>query len=97
MVDRDVVARRLLALHEAIGHLRASKAGDEASGRPAFQTLAMAGVLEASHAERLGNAVSMRNVLVHDYVAVDLAILARAVREDLVDLESFASVIGRML
>jgi uncharacterized protein YutE (UPF0331/DUF86 family) len=137
MVDRDVVARRILALNEAIGHLRASNAGDEASlrsqamlraaterwtqiaiescidlafhvladrglpappsGRAAFQALAMEGVLEAPLAERLGNAVSMRNVLVHDYVAIDLALLARTVRDDLVDLESFASTIGRLL
>jgi uncharacterized protein YutE (UPF0331/DUF86 family)/predicted nucleotidyltransferase len=67
------------------------------SGRAAFGALAMQGVLEVALAERLGNAVSMRNVLVHDYVAVDLSILARAVREDLVDLESFASAIGRLL
>ena len=137
MVDRDVVARRILALNETIANLRASDAGDEAqlrsqlllraaterwmqvaiescidlafhvlasrglpappSGRAAFQTLAMEGVLEATLAERLSNAVSMRNVLVHDYVAVDLSILARAVREDLADLESFASAIGRLL
>ena len=137
MVDRDVVARRILALNEAIGNLRASNAGDESrlrsqallraaaerwmqvaiescidlafhvladrglpappSGRAAFQTLAMEGVLEAALAERLGNAVSMRNVLVHDYVAVDLSILARAVREDLSDLESFASATERFL
>jgi hypothetical protein len=29
MVDRDVVARRLLALNEAIAHPRRSGAGDE--------------------------------------------------------------------
>jgi uncharacterized protein YutE (UPF0331/DUF86 family) len=137
MVDRDVLARRILTLNEAIGHLRASNAGDEdrlrneamlraaaerwvqiaieacidlafhviadrglpapPSGRAAFQALAMERLIEPSLAERLGNAVSMRNVLVHDYVAVDLVILSRAVREDLVDLESFASAIGRLL
>jgi len=41
--------------------------------------------------------VSMRNVLVHDYVGVDLEMLARAVRDDLPDLEALGAAIGRLL
>jgi uncharacterized protein YutE (UPF0331/DUF86 family) len=43
-------------------------------------------------AARLANAAALRNVLVHDYVSVDLERLARVVREDLGDLRAFASV-----
>jgi uncharacterized protein YutE (UPF0331/DUF86 family) len=137
MVDRDVVARRILALNEAIAHLHRSGAGDEArlrsdallraaterwmqvaieacidlafhvladrglpappSGRAAFRELATEGLIDTLLGERLGNAVSMRNVLVHDYVGVDLEMLARAVRDDLPDLEALGAAIGRLL
>ena len=137
MVDRDVVARRILALNEAVAHLRRSGGDEEArlrsdallraaserwmqiaieacidlafhvladrglpappSARAAFQALATEGSISASLGERLGNAVAMRNVLVHDYVGVDLGMLARAVREDLADLEALAAAVGRLL
>lgn len=137
MVDRDVVARRILALNEAVAHLRRSGAGDEArlqseallraaterwmqvaieacidlafhviadrglpappSARAAFRLLAAEGLIDAPLGERLGDAVSIRNVLVHDYVGVNLGMLARAVRDDLADLEALAAAIGRLL
>jgi predicted nucleotidyltransferase len=51
----------------------------------------------ARRSERLGNAVSMRDVLVHDYVGVDLEMLARTVRDDRPDLEARGAAIGRLL
>jgi uncharacterized protein YutE (UPF0331/DUF86 family) len=43
-------------------------------------------------AARLGSAAALRNVLVHDYVSVDLERLARVVRDDLGDLRTFAQI-----
>ncbi len=137
MVDADVIARRLLALREAIDHLERSGAGDVArlandatlraaterwlqvaieacidvayhviaakewtppdTARRAFLMLATKTILDAELAERLAAAVGLRNVLVHDYVAVDLARLAQVVREDLGDLGRFAACIGELL
>ena len=61
-----------------------------ATGREAFLVLAGHGFLPLDLAERLGTAVGLRNVLVHDYVAVDLSRLAGVVRDDLGDLRAFA-------
>lgn len=63
------------------------------SGRAAFASLAAHGRLDVELARKLGDAASLRNVLVHDYVAVDLERLARVVREDLGDLRAFAQVV----
>jgi uncharacterized protein YutE (UPF0331/DUF86 family) len=129
MVDRDVVARRLLALNESLTELARKEAGDAnalatdsvlraaverwlqiaieaaidiashvvadegwtppGTGREAFLVLASHGRIALDLAERLGLAVGVRNVLVHDYVSVDLATLARTVRDDLGNLREF--------
>src|SRR5437588_731352 len=126
MIDRDVAARRVLALNEALGDLARAEAGDEnalaadrvlraaverwlqiaieacidladhviadegwtppETARAAFEALAAHGKLSVDLAKRLGDAAALRNILVHDYVSVDLARLARVVREDLADL-----------
>ena len=44
-----------------------------------------------------GGAAALRNLLVHDYVSVDLERLARVVREDLEDLREFARIAGGWL
>ena len=61
-----------------------------ASGKDAFLILANHGWLTLALAQRLGRAAGMRNVLVHDYIAVDLSQLARVVENDLGDLREFA-------
>jgi len=61
------------------------------SARAAFTTLATHGRLPLDLAQRLGDAAALRNILVHDYVSVDLRRLARAVRSDLADLRIFAA------
>jgi uncharacterized protein YutE (UPF0331/DUF86 family) len=72
-------------------HLAASEGWTPpGSGREAFASLAAHGKLGADLAKKLGSAAALRNVLVHDYVAVDLERLARVVREDLDDLRDFA-------
>jgi uncharacterized protein YutE (UPF0331/DUF86 family) len=62
------------------------------SGRAAFASLAAHGKIPLDLAARLGGAAALRNVLVHDYVSVDLERLARVVRDDLGDLRAFAQV-----
>jgi uncharacterized protein YutE (UPF0331/DUF86 family) len=61
-----------------------------ATAREAFEVLAAHSRIDAALASRLGRAAALRNVLVHDYVAVDLEQIARIVRDDLGDLEAFA-------
>ncbi|MGH7282670.1 MAG: type VII toxin-antitoxin system HepT family RNase toxin [Polyangiaceae bacterium] len=61
------------------------------SGRAAFVSLAAHGKLPLDLAERLGSAAALRNLLIHDYVAVDLQRLALVVRDDLGDLRELAA------
>lgn len=58
--------------------------------RDAPRTLAEAGLLEDALADRLADAVSLRNVLVHGYAEVDHGRLRRVLDEDLEDLSRFA-------
>ena len=67
------------------------------SGRAAFTTLAEHGLLEPPLAQRLGRAVGLHSLLVHDYAAVDLEVLARIVREDLGDLRAFGTIAASWL
>jgi uncharacterized protein YutE (UPF0331/DUF86 family) len=67
------------------------------SARAAFVILARHSVIEPELAERLGQATGLRNVLVHDYVSVDLRILAKVVCDDLGDLRAFGAAVGALL
>jgi len=131
VVDPDVVARRLLAMNEALNELGRDGASDERalaadsvlraaverwlqiaieacidvadhvaasegwtppeSARASFLGLAAHGKLPLDLARRLGDAAALRNILVHDYVSVDLRRLAATVRDDLGDLRAFAA------
>ena len=137
MVDPDIIARRVLALNEALGHLAQADADDASrlaadpmrraaaerwlqvaieacidvayhvvaanewtppeTARGAFSTLAAHGLIETDLANRLAAAAGLRNVLVHDYVSVDLERLARVVREDLDDLRRFGAAAASLL
>jgi uncharacterized protein YutE (UPF0331/DUF86 family) len=132
MVDPDVVARRILALNEALANLRRVGAIDAprlrgdpvlraaverwlqlavetcidiafhvvadrglpapASARAAFERLSEEGLLASDLAARLAAAASMRNVLVHGYVDLDLELVARTLRDDLPDLAAFGAI-----
>lgn len=67
------------------------------TARGAFGTLAAHDIIPAELADRLGKSAAMRNVLVHDYVAVDLERIALAVREDLDDLRAFGAVAAKLI
>jgi uncharacterized protein YutE (UPF0331/DUF86 family) len=58
--------------------------------RGVFASLAEAGVLEKDLAARLGDAAGLRNLLVHEYTAVDHGKLWDAL-DDLDDLRAFAA------
>ena len=93
LVDRDIVTRRDLAYHVIAdrGWLPPDNAGD------AFAVLASHGALDGGLASRLRGAVSLRNLLVHQYADVDLEKLAKTVRQDLGDLKAFAAAAARWL
>jgi uncharacterized protein YutE (UPF0331/DUF86 family) len=78
-------------------HLCASEGwGPPADNGDAARVLARHGVLRRDHADRLAQAVGFRNVLVHEYVAVDDSIvLARL--GDLSDLDEFLRRIAEWL
>jgi uncharacterized protein YutE (UPF0331/DUF86 family) len=138
MVNPDAIARRLLALNEALQHLNAKSAEITAerlatdpllqaaverwlqvsveacidiayhviseqgwtppdAARSAFATLTTHGVIPNDLAERLTRAAGMRNILVHDYVRVDRAILAAAVKSALADLRAFGAIAGTLI
>jgi uncharacterized protein YutE (UPF0331/DUF86 family) len=62
--------------------------------RGVFASLAVAGILENELARRLGDAAGLRNLLVHEYTAVDHGRLWEALG-DLDDLRAFAAAAAR--
>jgi uncharacterized protein YutE (UPF0331/DUF86 family) len=67
------------------------------NARSAVTTLGERGLLDAAVAARLGRAAGLRNVLVHEYVRVDLETLARTVNDHLTDLRAFAVAAARWM
>jgi uncharacterized protein YutE (UPF0331/DUF86 family) len=67
------------------------------SARAAFLMLAGHGIIAPELAERLGHAAGLRNVLVHDYVSVDLRVLAKVVEVVAYDLRAFGAAVGALL
>jgi uncharacterized protein YutE (UPF0331/DUF86 family) len=61
------------------------------SNRDSFTILERAGELSPELAERLRGWAGFRNILVHEYLEIDHSIAYRAIRDDLGDLDSFAS------
>jgi uncharacterized protein YutE (UPF0331/DUF86 family) len=101
-VLRAAVERWLQLAIEACVDIATHAIADEgwtppATGRDAFLVLAGHARLPLELAQRLGYAVGMRNILVHDYVTVDLVRLAATVRNDLGDLREFARYAGEWM
>jgi uncharacterized protein YutE (UPF0331/DUF86 family) len=101
-VLRAAVERWLQVAIEACVDMASHVVADEgwtppSTGREALLLLASHGRLPLDLAQRLGAAVGLRNILVHDYVTVDLAQLAATVRDDLGDLRTFAGIAGEWL
>jgi uncharacterized protein YutE (UPF0331/DUF86 family) len=55
------------------------------------------GTIDAALAQKLGRAVGMRNILVHDYTRIDRALLTAAVQRDLPDLRAFGAAVAKLL
>jgi uncharacterized protein YutE (UPF0331/DUF86 family) len=64
--------------------------------REVFRVLGDAGVLEGSLTERMERWGGFRNVIAHQYGAMDLERLVRALHDDLADLEEFAATMARL-
>ena len=67
--------------------------GEPRTSRDLFTELERAGWLPSALAQTLRNMVGFRNVLVHGYDEVDMAIVKDVVEHHLPDLESFVSVV----
>ena len=63
----------------------------------AIDRLADAGVLPAPFAQRLRALAGFRNVLVHGYLDVDVAIVHRLLRDELDDFDKFAAQVNRFI
>ena len=69
--------------------------GEPQTNRHLFDLLARAGWLDAALAERLSRMAGFRNVLVHGYDDVDLAVVEDIVRQRLDDLLQFVTAVSQ--
>jgi uncharacterized protein YutE (UPF0331/DUF86 family) len=75
-------------------HISASEGwGPPSTNADALVVLGRHGILDVDLARRLAQAVGFRNVLVHEYVTVDDAIVKRRL-DDLSDLEGFVTAVA---
>ena len=78
------------AIDLAMHLVREHRLGVPQDSRQAFDLLREAGLLAPDLAERLVRMVGFRNIAVHDYRRLDLAIVRAIVREHLDDFAAFA-------
>ena len=74
-------------------HLAASAGRDAPDYASAIDVLAELGILPADFARRLRGIAGFRNVLVHGYLAVDIARIHRFLNSGLDDLAEFAQLV----
>jgi uncharacterized protein YutE (UPF0331/DUF86 family) len=135
-LDRELVRRHLLALDEALQHLRrhcggpverlatdrdelwaverglqlcaqnarnvathlaAGRGRDPVSYAGAIDALAELGILPRDFAARFRSVAGFRNVVVHAYLEVDVALVHRLLNERLDDFTEFARCVERAL
>jgi uncharacterized protein YutE (UPF0331/DUF86 family) len=96
---QDIVVHNLwLALQSCID-LAAHVVSDEGLGQPAgladlFDLLGQHGVLDAGLTRRLRRAAGLRNVIVHEYVRLDLELTHHLASHELSDLNAFLRAIS---
>lgn len=71
--------------------------GEPRTNRELFDLLVRAGWITAAEAAPLGNMVGFRNILVHGYGDVDLAVVRDVLENHLDDLLRFASIVRARL
>ncbi|MEZ5660902.1 MAG: DUF86 domain-containing protein [Burkholderiaceae bacterium] len=98
---QDIVTRNLeLAIQSAINiamHLCAAYGEVPAGGAEAFAKVAEHKVITRALAQRLRRAVGFRNVLAHEYVEIDWAIVMNALNEGAEDLTTFGRQVVKLL
>jgi uncharacterized protein YutE (UPF0331/DUF86 family) len=79
-------------------HILAADFPQRAQGyREVLETLGQVGVLPGGFAERFAGVASFRNVLIHEYLAVDLDIVYDHLENDLDDFRLFARYVTEYL
>ncbi|MCB8938636.1 MAG: DUF86 domain-containing protein [Ardenticatenaceae bacterium] len=82
----------VMAASDILHHLLAERGITAVSYKSAFQLAAKEGMLPAELSDRLQNAASMRNVLVHLYEEIDYEILHQSIPTALEDFAQFVSI-----
>ena len=99
--ERFVTATLRLVLQNVIdvaAHIVADdRLGAPQTLRQTFLILARAERLEPSLAESLGRMAGLRNLLVHEYAALDLERVRSIVENDLRDIEAFVETVRARL
>lgn len=76
--------------------IRERKLGMPQSSRDSFKLLADAKLIAPESSDRLQRMIGFRNIAVHQYQAIDLAIVEAIVQRDLDDLLAFARTIATL-
>lgn len=85
-----------LALDLANILIRERGLGIPQSGRDSFRLLADAHLIESEHAAQLQRMIGFRNIAVHQYQTLDIAIVEAILQRDLDDLLAYAQTIVRL-
>lgn len=82
----------VMAATDILNHLLAERGKTAVSYKSAFQLADQEGMIPAELSDRLQNAASMRNVLVHMYEAIDYEILHQSIPTALEDFAQFVAI-----
>lgn len=82
----------VMAATDILNHLLAERGKTAVSYKSAFQLAAKEGMIPAQLSDRLQNAASMRNVLVHMYEDIDYEILHQSIPTALEDFAQFVAI-----
>lgn len=93
------ILTQLVELAAAVnGHLAVGRLGRGATTyRESFLLAAQAGAVPPDLAQRLAPSAGLRNVLVHEYAQVDLALVARGVELARTDYRAYVREVARSL
>jgi uncharacterized protein YutE (UPF0331/DUF86 family) len=90
------IQRACEAVVDMANHIvRRDRLGVVSSARESFDTLVSAGFITQELAEAMKHMVGFRNLAVHDYQRLLLAVAERVIQRDLDDLLAFSEVVVR--